>query len=449
MRGLTRRTITLALLATTVAGCTPGPGDTGSPGSSGSPGSDGGSSGGGASDRGASDGGSASRGGGSTAGPTDPLETARAKAAQYDYDAALDALDGAEGQEAEDLRAQLEKERDALETWPEDEPVAHLFFHSLIVDTARAFDGDDSAQGYDDYMCTIPEFTAVLDAMREHGYVLVSPHDIAAPAEDGSMQPRELKLPADKKPFVLSQDDVSYYEYMDGDGFAEDLHLDAQGKVRNRYVDADGAEHEGAYDMVPLLDDYLEEHPGFSYRGHKGVIALTGYNGVLGYRSSPQEYGDDPDALATARDTAAKVADALKETGWEFASHTWGHSDLGEKPMEKVDRDLALWDEEVRSLVGDTDLLIYPFGADIAGPEPYDEASPRYRRLHDHGFRYFFTVDGSTLAWQQRAGEHLRQARMNIDGIRLRATAAGREHVLDPVLDAAAVLDPARPAPQG
>ena len=37
---------------------------------------------------------------------------------------------------------------------------------------------------------------------------------------------------------------------------------------------------------MPIVDDFVREHPDFSYRGDKGTIALTGYNGVLGYRSS-------------------------------------------------------------------------------------------------------------------------------------------------------------------
>lgn len=55
----------------------------------------------------------------------------------------------------------------------------------------------------------------------------------------------------------------------------------------------------------------------------------------------------------------------------------------------------------------------------------------------------------AALAGQRRHGESLRQARPTIDGIRLRATAAGEEHVLDPVIDAGAILDPARPGLPG
>jgi hypothetical protein len=36
--------------------------------------------------------------------------------------------------------------------------VPHIFFHSLIVDTSRAFDGDGDSKGYNLYMTTVDEF---------------------------------------------------------------------------------------------------------------------------------------------------------------------------------------------------------------------------------------------------------------------------------------------------
>ena len=56
-------------------------------------------------------------------------------------------------------------------------------------------------------------------------------------------------------------------------------------KVRNEYIEDDGRVSVGDYDMVPLIDRFVEKHPDFSYRGAKGIVALTGYNGILGYLS--------------------------------------------------------------------------------------------------------------------------------------------------------------------
>lgn len=369
------------------------------------------------------------------------LEEARRQAAQYDYDAALETVAELEGDAAEEVRADVEEEQGQVREWPDNATVPHLFFHSLIVDPERAFAPGPSAQGYDDYMATLDEFEAVLESLHERGYVLVDPHDLAT-MKDGVMAENPILLPEGRKPLVISQDDVSYYEYMAGDGFATDLALDDDGAVTSTYVDADGGVHHGAYDLPTVVDAFVAEHPDFSYRGSKGVLALTGYNGVLGYRSSPSQYGD-VEATRKAQAEAKEVAAALADSGWEFASHTWGHIGMTDSSMARIKRDAELWDAEVRPILGDTDLLIYPFGADISGVPAY--AGEKYRYLKSLGFDYFFGVDATRTHWVQRTDDYLRQARINVDGLTMRAELDGRRDVLGDFFDVEDVFDPARP----
>src|SRR5699024_8368201 len=49
--------------------------------------------------------------------------------------------------------------------WEDNATVSHLFFHSLVVDPDRAFDGDAEAAGYLDYMVTIDEFNEILEQL--------------------------------------------------------------------------------------------------------------------------------------------------------------------------------------------------------------------------------------------------------------------------------------------
>ncbi len=65
----------------------------------------------------------------------------------------------------------------------------------------------------------------------------------------------------------------------------------------------------------------MDAHPDFSFRGAKGVIALTGYEGILGYRTDELE----SPAFAKEKEEALKVVQALKDNGWSFASHGYGH----------------------------------------------------------------------------------------------------------------------------
>ena len=178
-------------------------------------------------------------------------------------------------------KADFEAQKAQAVRYADPTTIPHIFFHTLIADTARAFDGDPEQGGYNQFMATIKEFNAVLQSLYERGFVLVDIHDVAGPQQqaDGSTKyvAGDIYLPAGKKPIVLSQDDVCYYEYMTdsdsdgkpdkgGDGFASRL-LVKDGKLTCEYVDADGQTLYGSYDLVPLLDDFLDQHPDFSYRG--------------------------------------------------------------------------------------------------------------------------------------------------------------------------------------
>ena len=45
------------------------------------------------------------------------------------------------------------------------EEVTHVFFHTLIVDTSKAFDGDSDEAGYNQMMTTVSEFNKIMQSM--------------------------------------------------------------------------------------------------------------------------------------------------------------------------------------------------------------------------------------------------------------------------------------------
>lgn len=261
----------------------------------------------------------------------------------------------------------------------------------------------------------------------------------------------DIYLPAGKKPIVLSQDDVCYYEYMTdsdsdgkpdkgGDGFASRL-LVKDGKLTCEYVDADGQTLYGSYDLVPLLDDFLDQHPDFSYRGARATIAVTGYQGAFGYRISndyKEKLGDE--AFAQACTDARAVADALRAEGYTIASHSYGHLTYGDISPERLASDAQKWNDQIAAVIGETDVLLYPFGSDIAGVEAYKGA--KFDTLYGLGFRYFCNVD-SAEHWVQIHDGYVRQGRRNIDGYRMYY----QSNLLDDLFDTKTVWDDARPTP--
>ena len=379
-------------------------------------------------------------------------------AAQYDYDAAIAKVkelpDYAEEEQLTAAIARYETAKGKLEPYDVTK-VSHIFFHSLVNDPEKVFDGDAQEAGYNQVMTTVKEFEAILQQMYERGYVLVSVHDMAqmVQQEDGTMKMTagEILLPPGKTPFVMSQDDLSYYEYMKPDGFPSRLVVDENGKITNELEKDDGTVVRGSFDVVPLLDDFVEEHPDFSYRGRKGIIALTGYNGILGYRTSDRVYGpggkgdwENPN-LEADKQKAKAVAEAMRADGWEFASHSWGHLNYGSLDMTRFKRDADLWRTEVSPLVGDPDVIIFPFGSDVGSWKGY--SGEKYEYLKSQGFNYFCNVDGSKTYWVQLTDDYLRQGRMNIDGYRMYQDLYNGKNHLEPFIDVEKVFDPVRPLP--
>ncbi len=386
----------------------------------------------------------------------DLLSQAGLLAAGYDYDGAIELLQSspefASSQEVADAVAQYEAIKSTL-VEADINKITHVFFHSLIMDTSKAFDGEPDSKGYNSVMTTKDEFLKILNSMYERGFVLVSLHDMAYETTDENgntvMKKGSILLPEGKQPFVMSQDDVCYYEYMDGDGFASRIIIGEDGKPTCEMKMEDGTVSVGAYDLIPILEEFIEEHPDFSYKGARAVIAFTGYNGILGYRTD-ESYRETNPNLEEDRKQAAQVAQCLRDNGWELASHSWGHRDLGSISMEHFYQDTDKWESQVESLIGPTDIILFPFGGDIGDWHPYASDNQRFQYLYDKGFRYFCNVD-SAQYWVQLGSDHLRQGRRNLDGYRIWMDIAAGEDTskrkLDDLFRAEDVFDSARPTP--
>ncbi len=390
------------------------------------------------------------------------LAKAAKLAEQYDYTAAINLLskqdDFYTSTKMQSAVADYQNAEKSLVSYPVDQ-VPHIFFHTLVKDSALAFDGDSDEAGYNQFMTTIDEFNKIIETMYEKGYVMVSLHDMATVDKDGNVTQGQIRLPEGKTPFVLSQDDVSYYHYMDGDGFAQKLIVDKDGTIRNTYVEADGSISIGDYDMVPLIDRFVEEHPDFAYHGHKGVLALTGYEGVLGYRTDEVyktkeasrlteyqtkflEENPDFDYEQEVKD-ARKVAEAMKDDGWEFASHTWGHINPLAVGYDGVVKDTERYKANIEPIIGETDILIFAFGADIGDWQMYSDANEYFTYYKSQGFNIYCNVDGSRTYWVQFGSNYMRCGRRNLDGYAMYY----RPESCEDLFNVDDVFDPARPTP--
>jgi peptidoglycan/xylan/chitin deacetylase (PgdA/CDA1 family) len=378
----------------------------------------------------------------------DYLKAADRLAASYDYDKAIEyvkayKVDYTSDQELLDAIKIYEKKKaecDNLGAYDSTAQVNHIFFHSLIYDTSKAFDNQYDSNGYNYYMTTVYEFKEMMHQMYEDGYVLVSMHDLVKKVknEDGTYAYAEgdIMLPIDKKPFVLSQDDVNYYDFMDEDGFASRIVLDENGRPSTEMILDDGTTSVGDYDLVPILESFIEEHPDFSYRGARGIIALTGYEGTLGYRTDPAFQGSE--TYDQDREAVTEIAKVMREYGWEFACHSNGHRNMAECTQSFLEYDTKEWLEYVGALVGETDIYVYPYGIDVqAGIDTY--SNDKYQYLKESGFSIFLGVEAKP--WIQIKKDYVRMQRRPLDG---QAMLQYPKRVED-LFDLTTVIDPTRP----
>ncbi|MBQ8278338.1 MAG: polysaccharide deacetylase [Roseburia sp.] len=354
----------------------------------------------------------------------------------YYYDEAIALLETVPAEYAQDseVLAKMEAYTAAKDSFvPYEEPVRHIFFHSLIVDTSLAFDGDYMENGYNYWMTTVDEFKAMLEELYANDYVLIDIHELAREEvdENGNVKlvANDPMVPAGKKPLVLSVDDVNYYEYMEKDGFARKLLIDENGDVKNLYIDKDGNELIGDYDVAPILDSFVKEHPDFSLRGAKGILALTGYEGALGYDT----HLTDSPTLEEDIATATAVANRLKETGWLFAIHGYGHRDANKITYSHLVNDTNRWLTDIGSIVGETDIYIFPYGSEIEYP------SDKLDYFESVGLRYFCGV--WTKPFVSVKDSYVRQTRCNLDGFNM----ITRPNALADLFDVSKVLDTSRP----
>lgn len=288
-------------------------------------------------------------------------------------------------------------------------PVEHLFFHTLVVRPDLAFTQDRLAQGFRNYFVTVGEFRSILRQLDANGWTMVDIHHVAT---------GDVKVPVGRRPFVLSEDDVNYYDYSRPRGLGWRLVLDPEGKVKVEVRDEHGVRVTDD-DLVPIVDEFVEHHPLFSAGGAKGVLAVTGYEGLLGERVNETSAPDWSDRVARAK----ALAKRLRATGWLFANHSYGHIDFARDSLGVTRRDTERWKAQAEPIIGPTDIFIYPFGA-----EP-PVSSPTVAMLRDEGFTLLCDID--IVPRLTRANGVVIMSRRHIDGLALEQQASKMAQLFD------------------
>lgn len=359
------------------------------------------------------------------------LKEAEDLAIGYDYEGAIQRLesietdDTARQQEITAKKAEYVNTQNSMKKWEDPNSIANLSFHVLIADTDRAFSSKDLKGQYNRNFVTIGEFSKILDQLYAGGYVLVD-FDSFVDSNVGldgnkSFFLKTILLPEGKKPIMITETMVNYFAYMvdgnkdgepdaSGDGFANKLVITDSGDIKAQYVGKDGQTQIGNYDLVPILEDFIKAHPDFSYQGARATLAVTGSEGVFGYRTNTSYIGTKGQEYYEQEVAGAKkLVEALREKGYTIACFTYNNEAYRNLSVAQIKADIQNWTNQIVPVIGDVEIMVFARTSDID-----DYSGNKFSVLYDAGFRYF--VNNGTAPKAEVNNSYVRQTRLMVTG---------------------------------
>jgi len=306
-----------------------------------------------------------------------------------------------------------------------DGTVQHIFFHSLILYPEYLFKNITiPTGGYNEGFSYKRELERMLPLLLENNYVLYNINDIYSKDETGKMIRKDIYLPKGKKPLILSVDDPALTY---GKGFADQMIIDENGNLATKVITPDNETiitYDGDVELV--VNNFVKEHPEFSYRGAKGIIATTGWEGFLGYDLDTEE----------SVKKAKEVADKLKQEGWLFASHSYSHNRqnyFGPNSIpSNIKRDTTRWLNKMVPVVGETNIFIAPFGYRLKGEG--------LNIVLENGFDIYCTV--ASTSYEELYDNYALMSRIEMGGYSYRWYS---EYISQHLFDVSKVKDAYRP----
>lgn len=265
--------------------------------------------------------------------------------------------------------------------------IHHLFTHCLLAFPDIAFAENNQMRKHFANDCiTKNEFINILNSLYEKNYALIDINQTYSVDKFGNAVKKNIWLPKGKIPLIFSFDDVVYDQKKLSLGMVDKIIIDEDGKLatstkfKNEEIISDSNE------FVPILEKFVQDHPDFSIKGAKGVICLTGYDGILGYRTGER----NKTTRSTEIELVKPVIKKLKDNGWKFACHSFGHYHMKKISDSAFAKELEQWNEQVVPLIGKTQVYVYPYGEwEIFSG---NNLCKKHKMLKENGFKLFCGV---------------------------------------------------------
>ena len=168
------------------------------------------------------------------------LTDAANMAAAYNFEGAIARINEFSGNigafpQLQDAKVEYEYGLSTMTPWEDHNAIINLSFQTLIADPERAYANPEYGTSLEKNFITVTEFQKILEQLYENDYILVSPKDFVDTSDPSNYKYKELLLPEGKKPVMITETMVNYFDYMidlndddipDYSGFANKLVLD-------------------------------------------------------------------------------------------------------------------------------------------------------------------------------------------------------------------------------
>lgn len=319
-----------------------------------------------------------------------------------------------------------------------------LSVRPLLADRELAFSDPNYPHVEANYLSTY-EFAAMLQELYDNDYILLDPRAMTDQSNPNVVTRAPLRLPEGKKPVVIVVENVNYSPRASGLGFCRRLVLNDQNQICGEYINSKGETIvDRQAEAIGILDQFVEEHPDFSFDGAKGIVSFSGFEVIMGYvthedqiyeynlsakESGALEILPTRTEMQKNAETVISIVEEMRSSGWVMASSTYQYISARNWTMQDTVYDTDKWLAEIGSLTGEADVLVYPFGEYIDGTDP------RCEYMKENGFRIFLGI--SPTAYKHYGDNYLYLDRALMSGLSFRENDYSRlfdvEKIYDPM----------------
>ena len=271
--------------------------------------------------------------------------------------------------------------------------IEFLSFNTLIAFPDKIFNTNNSSleEKFDTEKITPNEFKNILTELYLNNYILISTNEIFTQNKT-SIFKNKIHLPKSKKPIILSFDNVTYKSNYQNIGSIDKIIIDRNDNIAT-YSTKKSIQDRINYDneFIVILENFIKEHPSFSFNGARGIIFLTGENGILGYNTNHKNASGKIE-----QKRASKIIKKLSSLGWEFGSNNYTYSLQQNLTDLEFAKNISLWNNEVKGIINDTNLFALPHG------NLEDYTTQREEILYNNGFQILFYTDDKNCNFLQK-----------------------------------------------